>query len=560
MKHNLLYVYALVAALTAGCASTTSTTNTTTTSSTTAPAAPVTDAARLKAVAPDYAATVTAADLSRHLHILASDEYEGRDTGSKGQKMAAEYIAREFKEDGLTGPVKEGSNPYYQQFELEQTQWGEGYITVNKQKFLMGRDFFVLGSSPYQTEQAAEVIFAGYGIDDTKYSDYTNLDVKDKMVVVLAGEPKGSNGNMLVSGTNKASDWGNDYRTKRNAATKRGAKSVLIVTGTTPEEFTSLTSRYRHAADRPSLGLKSTTATGATAATMFISPQVGAALLGTTPGKMTDYAKAVAKAGKPTSATFTAIKDIKIRTERLSEPVPTENVLGFIEGTDKKEEVIVVTAHYDHVGVDTTLAGDQIFNGANDDGSGTVAVIELAEAFALAKKDGYGPRRSILFMTVTAEEKGLLGSEYYSENPVFPLANTVANVNIDMIGRMDYTYEKTNDSNYIYVIGSDKLSSELHQINEEANQQHVNLKLDYTFNDENDPNRFYYRSDHYNFAKHGIPIIFYFNGVHDDYHKVTDSVDKMIFESAEKVARLAFHVTWELANRENRIVVDSNKK
>ncbi|TXK37783.1 M28 family peptidase [Pontibacter qinzhouensis] len=552
MKHHLIYVYALVAALSAGCASSSNT------SSTATATAPVTDAARLREKASDYAATVTAADLSKHLHILASDEYEGRDTGSKGQKMAAEYIAREFKEDGLAGPVKEGSNPYYQQFELEQTQWGEGYISINNQKFLMGQDFFVLGSSPYQTEQTAEIVFAGYGIDDAKYSDYANLDVTGKMVVVLAGEPKGSNGNMLISGTNKASDWGNDYRTKRNAATKRGAKSVLIVTGTTADEFTNLTGRYRHAADRASLGLKR--ATEASAAAFFISPQVGAALLGTTPTKMTDYAKAVAKAGKPTPGTFSTVKNVKVKTERLNTPVPTENVLGFIEGTDKKEEIIVVTAHYDHVGKDTTLTGDQIFNGANDDGSGTVAVIELAEAFALAKKDGFGPRRSILFMTVTAEEKGLLGSEYYSENPVFPLANTVANINIDMIGRMDYTYEKTSDSNYIYVIGSDKLSSELHQINEEANKQHVNLKLDYTFNDENDPNRFYYRSDHYNFAKHGIPIIFYFNGVHDDYHKVTDSVDKIIFESAEKVARLAFHVTWELANRENRIVVDSNKK
>lgn len=220
----------------------------------------------------------------------------------------------------------------------------------------------------------------------------------------------------------------------------------------------------------------------------------------------------------------------------------------------------MVTAHYDHVGVDESLEGDKIFNGANDDGSGTVAVLEVAEAFAQAKKAGYGPRRSILFMTVTGEEKGLLGSEYYSENPIFPLENTVADVNIDMIGRMDYDHEKTNDSNYIYVIGADKLSSELHQINEEMNEKYVNLKLDYTYNDENDPNRFYYRSDHYNFAKHGIPIVFYFNGVHDDYHQPSDEVEKIDFESAEKVARLAFHVAWELANRENRIVVDSNKK
>ncbi|MHC2990896.1 peptidase M28 [Pontibacter sp. HJ8] len=550
MKHNHLYVYALAALLTTGCATTPTTTGTTETT------APVADAAKLRESAPKYAATITAADLSKHLHILASDEYEGRNTGEKGQKMAAEYIAREFREDGLMGPVKNsGTSPYYQTFDLEKSQWGEGYITVGKQKFLMGQDFYVLGASPYQTEQAAEVVFAGYGIDADNYSDYANLDVTGKMVVVLAGEPKASDGKFLVSGTEKASDWGNDFRAKRNAATKRGAKSVVIVTGTTSDEFNSLTQRYKNFLSRPSLGLKNTGAQ-TNAASLLVSPQVGAALLGTTPAKMLAYANTVAKAGKPTAGTFTAVKDVKIKTERVSTPLPTENVLGFIEGTDKKDEVIVVTAHYDHVGIED----GEIYNGANDDGSGTVAVIELAEAFAQAKKEGMGPRRSVLFMTVTAEEKGLLGSEYYANNPIFPLANTVANVNIDMIGRMDFDHEKQNDSNYIYVIGADKLSSELHQINEEMNQKHVGLKLDYKFNDENDPNRFYYRSDHYNFAKNGIPIVFYFNGVHADYHKPTDTVDKIIFESAEKVARLAFHVTWELANRDNRIVVDSNKK
>ncbi|GAB3525767.1 hypothetical protein GCM10027443_00150 [Pontibacter brevis] len=549
MKHNA-YGYLLLAALGFGCAKTPTTST---------PQGPITDVAQLTEVAPKYASTVTAADLSRHLTILASDEYEGRNTGEKGQKMAAEYISREFREDGLVGPVQGGGNPYYQAFDLERSQWGDGYMTVGKEKYLMMQDFFVLGSSPFQTEQAVDVVFAGYGIDADRYSDYTNQDVSGKVVVVLAGEPRGSNGNYLISGTDKASDWGNDYRMKRNAATKHGAKAVLIVTGTNESEFNSLTQRYKAYASRPSIGLRSN-GNQETAAAVFISPVAGAALLSTTPEKLFAHGNQVAQAGKPTAANFTAAKDVKIKTSRESSPLPTENVLGYVEGSDKKDEVIVVTAHYDHVGVDTTRQGDQIYNGANDDGSGTVAVIELAEAFAQAKKDGFGPRRSILFMTVTAEEKGLLGSEYYSENPVFPLENTVANVNIDMIGRMDTDHEKTNDSNYIYSIGADKLSSELHQINEEMNEKYVNLKLDYTYNDENDPNRFYYRSDHYNFAKHGIPIVFYFNGVHADYHQPSDEVDKIIFESAEKVARLAFHVTWELANRENRIVVDSNKK
>ncbi|MEQ9443450.1 MAG: M28 family peptidase, partial [Cyclobacteriaceae bacterium] len=227
-----------------------------------------------------------------------------------------------------------------------------------------------------------------------------------------------------------------------------------------------------------------------------------------------------------------------------------ENVLGYVEGGDLKEEVVIVTAHYDHIG----KQGEVINNGADDDGSGTVAVLEIAEAFAEAKKQGYGPRRSVLFMTVSGEEKGLFGSEYYTENPVFPLENTVANLNIDMVGRIDPTH--ASDSNYVYVIGSDRLSTELHQINEQVNNTFTKLDLDYRFNAANDPNRFYYRSDHYNFAKNNIPVIFYFNGTHADYHRPSDTVDKIQFDLLQKRAQLVFHTAWQLANQEQRITVD----
>ena len=229
-------------------------------------------------------------------------------------------------------------------------------------------------------------------------------------------------------------------------------------------------------------------------------------------------------------------------------------MLGFIEGVDeqRKEEVIVVSAHYDHIG----MRGDEINNGADDNASGTSTVLEIAEAFALAKAQGHGPKRSILFMLVTGEEKGLLGSYFYSENPLFPIENTVANVNIDMVGRVDPSYEAKQDSHYIYVIGSDRLSSELHQINEAKNDDFVNLTMDYKYNDENDPNRFYFRSDHYNFARKGIPSIFFFNGTHKDYHRPTDTAEKINFDKMESIGRHIFHLTWELANREDRIVVD----
>lgn len=232
----------------------------------------------------------------------------------------------------------------------------------------------------------------------------------------------------------------------------------------------------------------------------------------------------------------------------------SENIWAFIEGTEKPEEILVISAHYDHVG----MKNGEVYNGADDDGSGTVALLEIAQAFMAAKKDGYGPKRSILFLHVTGEEHGLHGSRYYSENPLFPLENTIADLNIDMIGRRDK--EHKNNGNYVYIIGSDRLSTDLHNINEEANAKYVNLDLDYTFNDRNDPNRFYFRSDHYNFAKKGIPIIFYFNGVHEDYHLPTDTPDKIEYDLLQKRTQLAFVTAWELANRENRPVVDKDGK
>ena len=229
----------------------------------------------------------------------------------------------------------------------------------------------------------------------------------------------------------------------------------------------------------------------------------------------------------------------------------TENVLAFIEGSSIPEEILVISSHYDHVGIDDE---GNIYNGADDDGSGTVAILEIAEAFKKAQEDGYAPKRSILFLNVTGEEKGLVGSKFYSENPVFPLANTVANLNIDMIGRIGEGMENAGD--YVYLIGSDKLSTELHEISEEVNRKYLNMNLDYTFNDENDPNRFYYRSDHYNFAKHDIPVIFYFNGVHEDYHRHTDTPDKIEYDLLEKRAKLVFLTAWEVANRDQRPFVD----
>lgn len=228
----------------------------------------------------------------------------------------------------------------------------------------------------------------------------------------------------------------------------------------------------------------------------------------------------------------------------------SENVVAIIPGSVWPQEYIVLSAHYDHVGA----KGDTIYNGADDDGSGTVALLEIAQAFKKAQEKGMGPKRSLVFLHVTGEEIGLYGSRYYTENPIYPLEQTVCNLNTDMIGRIDPN--KAGNDNYIYLIGSDKLSQELHDLSEQVNQEFSQMELDYTFNDENDPNRFYYRSDHYNFAKNNVPIIFYFNGVHEDYHQPSDTPDKIEYPLMAKRTQLIFHTAWEVANQEKRITAD----
>ena len=234
------------------------------------------------------------------------------------------------------------------------------------------------------------------------------------------------------------------------------------------------------------------------------------------------------------------------RIFKSNQTIRGENVLGYIEGSDLKDELLIITAHYDHLGKHDSL----IFNGADDDASGVSAALEIAEAFMLAKKAGHGPRRSILIMPVSGEEKGLLGSRYYTDNPIYPLENTVANLNIDMIGRLDDWHD---NGNYVYLIGSDRLSYDLHNLNEKINDEYIEIDLDYRFNDKDDPNRYYYRSDHYNFAKNDIPVIFYFNGVHEDYHKPSDTIEKIDFDKINTITRLIFLTAWEIANRDERI-------
>ncbi len=474
-------------------------------------------------------ATITATDLKKHLYVIASAEMEGRDTPSPGLEKAANYIEEHFKMLGLK-PGKGDS--YRQPYPLYRDSVISSSVSVNGKMYEVNADYQT-GNNNYTAELPfSEAVFAGYGIVDDKTDSYKDLDVRGKAVIILEGAPAdykpAQQGFQNPSGT-----FG-----KLNAASKKGAVAVLMILKTFPR--------------RPAVNFSNWSLNGYRATVnpllFYISENIASAIMGEDGKGVFDKMTNNSIKGK----TYRANIDLTYRKTTLSTHV--SNVLGLIEGTDKKDEYVIITAHYDHVGKrnDTT-----IFYGADDDGSGTVSVLELAEAFAKAKAEGNGPRRSILFMTVSGEEHGLWGSAYYAGHPVYPLEKTTVNLNIDMIGRIGNDYMKDKDSmNYVYIIGDNKLSSDLTPVTETVNNTYSKLKLDRKYNDPNDPNRFYYRSDHYNFAEKGVPIIFYFNGVHPDYHRPTDTPDKIKYELMAKRARLVFYTAMEIANRDEMLKRD----
>jgi hypothetical protein len=490
-----------------------------------------------------YSQLIKAEAMSKDLHVLASDEYEGRETGKKGQKMAAAYIADQFKADGIP-PYKEQT--YYQPFSIDGLVNSSVFkqvaeISHEGRQFVSEKDYYLLQGRIQHALKAETILFLGYGIEEPLYNDYKDIDVEGKTLLILQGEPFTKDSISLITGTKTVSEWSTFYKKKIERAYQKGVTTLFIADPDFEEHKTAIKTRsafIKLEKGKPEM------------AVFYISKSMADVIL-----KKNGIDQLKEKIEKRKNPTHKAVKSsILINVRNLGEKINSENVLGFIEGSDLKDELIVITAHYDHLGKE----GDIVYNGADDDGSGTSAILNIAKVFAIAKKEGHGPRRSVLCIAFAGEEKGLLGSDYYVSHPEYPLKNTVCDLNIDMIGRIDDKHK--GNPNYIYVIGSDKLSSELHQINETVNKTYCNLQLDYTYNDEKDKNRYYYRSDHYNFAKNGIPVIFYFNGVHADYHKETDEVEKIDFNKMEKITRLVFFTAWEIANKKERIVVDSNKK
>ncbi len=491
-----------------------------------------------------YAETITARDLRARLEIIASKEFEGRETGEEGQKKAAAYIKGQFEKFGY-GPIEEIGG-FYQPFTLQLTYPDTVKLQVGEQKFQFLKDMYYFPGFGNMLMQTDGLLYLGHGIEDAAYNDFAGNDVKGQVLLISSGEPKDKKGKSRITGTTEPSDWTVDWSKKIELIQTKQAKALLII----DDNFTSSVNQFGRYIQRPDLQLGEESDEPTGIPVIFISSKMADRILAGAgiKGGHKKLESAIGKTGKPQSRQLNVAVSLDVRKNK--EELISENVLAYLKGTEKPEELVVITAHYDHLG----KKGDDIYYGADDDGSGTTSLIELAEAFSLAKQEGNGPKRSILFMTVSGEEKGLLGSEFYTDNPVFPLASTVANLNIDMIGRIDENHAP--DSNYVYIIGSDKLSTQLHSLSEQTNKTYSGIELDYTYNDENDPNRFYYRSDHYNFAKNGIPVIFYFTGVHVDYHQTTDTVDKIMFPKMEKIARLIFHTAWEIANRESRLTVD----
>lgn len=474
-----------------------------------------------------YANSITVNELREHLSILSSDAMEGRETGERGQKMAAAYIEYHFKSNGLEPIIPTPSgNSFLQSFDLVKMKTGETWIKIGGKTYVNFQDFAFTGKNSFTNPEKSKLVFVAAG----EKEDYNAINIHGKNALIYCDE-------------------GSVERNRKfDLAMEQGAKNVFIIQSGSDEDFKKIMNWFKRYRSKGRLQLPPKS-DEIEKGYFLISSSMGAKILNTNL-KGLKSAIRKSKEGKYASLIKLKSKEIIYFASQNIEKVNTENVLGFVEGSDKKNEYIVLSAHYDHLGID----GEKVYNGADDDGSGTVAILEIAQAFALAKEAGHGPRRSILFMTVTGEEKGLLGSSYYVEHPSLPLESTITNLNIDMIGRIDEAHEEK--PNYVYLIGSDKLSKELHEVSEKVNATYTKLELDYTFNADNDPNRFYYRSDHYNFAKNNIPIIFYFNGTHEDYHKPSDTIDKIEFELMEKRTRLVFYTAWEIANRERRIAVD----
>lgn len=511
-------------------------------------------------VAPKFGNTdgITAAQLKNYLEFIASNELEGRDTPSRGLDIAALYIAEHLKSWGIKPAGDNGT--YFQKFPLKRSliDANNTKLSLNNLSFTFGEDFLTTYTN--SSVPASNIVYAGHGwvIKSKNINAYQGIDVKDKIVVVAGGLPKGATFNDLQG------KMGEDWSSPGIYANANGARAVI-----TMASFGSLANwkgnRWNQTEKgdiefkTPSFQVKipTITATPRLINALFQGEKNNATTIFTR-GIMQDFVEPF---------DLNPNKKISLNVSVKTDTVYTQNVVGILEGSDAvlKNEYVAVGAHYDHVGMNPfSFNEDKIWNGADDDGSGTVAVMAMAEAFA---KGTQKPKRSIMFIWHAGEEKGLWGSEYFTDNPTVPIGSIITQLNIDMIGR----YQNPGDENHpqnkalpkpneIFLIGSKLMSTELGEVSEATNKAFLNLSFNYKYDDPNDPEQFFYRSDHFNYARKGIPIIFYMDGSHADYHQVSDSIEKINFESMEKVVRTIFATGWELANRPTRPKVNKPLK
>ncbi len=490
-----------------------------------------------------YASGITSKDLKKHLAIIASADMEGRETATAGQRKAAAYIEEQFKQIGLLHPSQ--LNGYQQSYPLFKDTLLGASLKIGKNKYILSKDFSITsGNSLAQELRSNQIVFVGYGIEDKAYDDYAGKNVKGKIVIFFTGEPK-INGKALSFGKARRAQWRSDK--KAVLAKQKGAVAALIFNPADTGERPVLEISGRSNLYYP----QPVTAETDKASYATIVSNVAKNIFGEE-----TFSELIKKAneGELLNTYNIIIKSkTKLEYKKIQIQFSSTNVIGYLEGSDKKDEYVFLTGHYDHLGKRDTV----IFYGADDDGSGTVSVIEMAQAFAKAKAEGHGTRRTIVFMTVSGEEKGLWGSEYYTDHPLFPLEKTTVDLNTDMVGRIDRDRKVGDSNNYVYVVGDDKISSDLKPISIGINKKYVNLELDYKYNDPSDRERIYYRSDHYNFARKGVPIIFYYDGMlRPDYHRPTDTIDKINFDLMEKRVKLIFLTAWDMANRENMLKRD----
>lgn len=501
--------------------------------------------------------TINAAQLRHYLSFIASDEMEGRDTPSRGLDITAKFLAMNLAHWGLKPAGDNGS--YFQKIALrrdgvdkEQTS-----ATYNNQPLALGEDYIPVGRNG---EAAGPLVFAGNGwfFKAKNVDAYKGIDAKGKIAVIFTppdGLPRG------FSPTDLSGKRGEDWMDPGEYARKQGAVGLIIVPG-----FQFLANWQRNFQRMTEGGATSVekfqaSAVGQPLPTIIASPRIANLLF---QGEKQNGAALFDAAGGntlPASFDLHPEKKISMKIVGKHNQLSTQNVIAVFEGSDPvlKDEYVAVGAHYDHVGIGIPVKGDTIYNGADDDGSGTTAVLAMAEALAKASTK---PKRSIIFIWHAGEEKGLWGSRYFVENPTIPLNKIITQLNIDMIGRSKQagdTNPRNKDlsgPNEIYVIGSKVMSTDLGALSEAVNKDYLNLSFNYRYDDPKDPNRFFFRSDHFSYARKGIPIIFYFDGEHEDYHRPGDSADKIDYEKMQKVTRTIYMTLWELANRPARPAVD----